>query len=64
MTKKNVDIWTCKIGYACDLPDGADAPLRQSVQNAYKQLTGEYPEFVFSGWRAKLTPVQEALVRK
>lgn len=49
--------WSCKIGevYPGLLPDGADMPMRQAVANAYKALTGQEPEFIFSGWGAELT---------
>lgn len=47
-------IWTCKIGSVDDneLPDGADAPMRQAVQRAYFEMTGRCPGFTFSGWAA------------
>jgi len=50
-------IWTCKIGEAnvsC-LPNGADYPMRQAVERAYYDLTGRWPEFIFSGWGGTLT---------
>lgn len=50
-------IWECKIG-ECDskqLPNGSDLPMRQAVREAYRKLTGQEPEFIFSGWGAELT---------
>ena len=56
-------IWTCKIGEVWDLPDGADAPMRQAVQDAYVRLTGEQPTFLFSGWGAELSTAEAEVVR-
>ena len=49
-------IWGCKIGLANaeELPDGADAPMRQAVQKAFRELTGRDDLFCFSGWDTKL----------
>lgn len=49
-------IWGCKIGLANgeELPDGADAPMRQAVQKAFRELTGLDDLFCFSGWGTKL----------
>lgn len=57
-------IWSCKIGWtprAC-LPDGSDAPMRQAVAHAYKQLTGFDDEFIFSGWGGQLDEGELAVV--
>ena len=57
-------IWKCKIG-ECDvalLPDGADAPMRAAVRRAYKEITGQEPTFLFSGWGAELTEPERAVV--
>lgn len=53
--------WSCKIGEADrdKLPDGADSPMRTAVARAYKELTGEEPKFIFSGWGAELTQVEQ-----
>lgn len=53
-------VWTCKIGFVedADLPDGADAPLRAAVREAYVRLTGQFPNFIFSGWGGKLTDAE------
>ena len=57
-------VWSCKIGFAEDsvLPWGADLPMRQAVEEAFKQLTGDWPEFIFSGWGAELTEAELAVV--
>lgn len=49
-------IWTCKIGEvdAEKLPCGADLPMRKAIVAAYRQITGEEPEFIFSGWGGEL----------
>lgn len=56
--------WGCKIGEtdAARLPSGADAPMRRAVEHAYEELTGEPPEFVFSGWGEELTEAERAVV--
>ena len=54
-------IWYCKIG-ECDrnsLPQGCDWPMRRAVEEAYLKITGSYPQFIFSGWSAELTKVEE-----
>ena len=51
-------VWECKIGRTDDteIREGGDKPMREAVLKAYKELTGEEPEFIFfSGWGAKLT---------
>jgi hypothetical protein len=56
-------IWECKIGgSAAHLPNGADYPMRRAIERAYREITGEDPEFIFSGWGAQLTESQEAVV--
>ena len=49
-------IWGCKIGEVDweKLPKGADFRMRVAVQDAYHELTGEWPDFLFSGWGAEL----------
>jgi hypothetical protein len=49
------NIWSCKIGASGNVPNGGDLPMRKAIQQAYFELTGEHPEFLFSGWGAKLT---------
>ena len=36
--------------------------MRQAVEEAFKQLTGDWPEFIFSGWGAELTEAELAVV--
>lgn len=55
-------IWSCKIGETASIPDGADAPMRQAVVRAYREITGTEPEFIFSGWGAELTEPERAVV--
>lgn len=56
-------IWTCTVGgVAGQLPLGADSPMRDAVQAAFQRITGNCPEFTFSGWGAKLTEPQRAVV--
>lgn len=51
------NIWTCKIGETLlkPLPPGADAPMRNAVEKAYRELTGYDNDFCFSGWGGLLT---------
>ena len=56
------DIWTCKIGRAGNKPSGADAPMRDAIAAAYRTLTGEEPDFIFSGWGGSLTEGELACV--
>lgn len=44
--------WTCTIGEfpRGELPDGADWPMRQAVEQAYRDLTGRESDYTFSGW--------------
>lgn len=57
-------IWECKIGEvdAEKLPKGVDGPMRQAVERAYYELTGEEPKFIFSGWGAELTEAERSVV--
>lgn len=57
-------IWQCKIGEvdASKLPSGADLPMRKAIARAYKEITGEDPQFIFSGWGAELTEDERAVV--
>lgn len=50
-------VWSCKIGWApgASLPHGADAPMREAVARAFKELTGMDAEVIFSGWGDELT---------
>ena len=57
-------IWNCKIGEVVDgsLPSGADSPMRQAVEAAYRELTGKDPEFCFSGWAGELDETERKIV--
>ena len=55
-------VWSAKIGYAHDLPAGADLPMRNAVGNAFRDLTDEWPDFIFSGWGGELTEGELAMV--
>lgn len=57
-------IWDCKIGEIDPnlLPKGADWPMRRAVEEAYYELTGEWPKFIFSGWGAELDEYERAVV--
>jgi hypothetical protein len=57
-------IWSCKIGAASQIPPNSDAPMRAAVVHAYYELTGEYPNFIFSGWGDKLTDVEEEALER
>lgn len=41
-------------GFA-EVPDGGDYPMRQALQAAFKTVTGEWGDFLYSGWNASLT---------
>ena len=58
--------WACKIGFADfkKLPNGADSPMRDAVSEAFFALTGEYPEFLFSGWSAELTEGERKAIKQ
>lgn len=56
-------IWYCKIGSAdVALPNGADSPMRDAVEQAFRDLTGQENDFCFSGWRSELTESEEAVI--
>ena len=55
-------IWTCKIGEVPSVPSGADAPMRDAVADAYRQITGQDPAFIFSGWGGELEECERAVV--
>lgn len=57
-------IWDCKIGEidAAKLPPGADQPMRRAIAQCYLELTGEDPQFIFSGWGAELLERERAVV--
>lgn len=55
-------IWSCKIGEVASTPQGADFPMRDAITKAYREVTGEEPVFIFSGWGAELTEGERAVV--
>ena len=58
-------IWECKIGEADrekHLGGGMDLPMRKAVAAAYREITGEDPDFIFSGWGGSLTEGERAVV--
>ena len=58
-------VWECKVGARMldiNLPDGADAPMRRAVRQAFVDITGTNPEFCFSGWGGKLSEPELAVV--
>lgn len=58
-----MNIWTCKIGETGRaLPYGADLPMRRAVEAAYREITGDEPTFLFSGWGGELTDAERAVV--
>ena len=58
------EAWECKIGSTngVHIPFGADFPMRQAVREAYTRITGEQPEAVFSGWGAKFSESERAVI--
>ncbi len=62
---KKLQVWECKIGEVDrkKLPKGSDGPMRQAVAMAFRKLTGEDPDFIFSGWNAELTESERDCVR-
>ena len=61
-------IWECKIGEAFGAekypPFGSDLPMRKAIEQAYIELTGQEPDFIFSGWTAELTEGERKVVDK
>lgn len=54
--------WQCKIGETDNVPPGGDGPMRDAVEAAYREVTGDDPAFTFSGWGAKLSESHRAVV--
>lgn len=46
------EYWWCRVGPIdrSKVPWGGDLPMRQSVASAFRELVGEYPVVVSSGW--------------
>ncbi len=61
-----MQIWECKIGEVDEskLPSGSDYPMRQAIAKAYREITGQFPEFLFSGWGAELNECQRSIVEE
>lgn len=59
--------WECKVGIApgtkVKLPGGADLPMRDAVETAFKHITGLDPEYCFSGWGAELTEMEKEALK-
>jgi hypothetical protein len=56
--------WYCKIGEVSRdvLPKASDPPMRDAIELAYINITGQQPDFIFSGWGAELTEPERAVV--
>lgn len=56
-------VWECKIGLigVTTLPNGADAPMREAVSKAFREVTGQDRGFLFSGWGGELNPIELAI---
>lgn len=64
-TKIEGKVWDCKIGpFKGDLADGADSPMAKAVKRAYKEITGEDAEFIFSGWGGKFTEEEKEIIEE
>ena len=59
-----MNVWECKSGYAegYELPVGSDLPMRKAIQQAFFDLTGQWPNFTSSGWGAELTEAEREVV--
>jgi hypothetical protein len=57
-------IWDCKIGEVdiALLTPESDWRMRRAVRKAYKEITGQEPEFIFSGWGGRLTEAERSIV--
>lgn len=57
ITIQNAKTWGCKIGEVDPklVPSNGDLPMRKAVEKAYKEITGQEPSFIFSGWGEELT---------
>lgn len=56
MSEKRERVWSCKVGgIVGEIPMGSDLPMRRAIQEAFRQVTGAYPDFTFSGWGETLT---------
>lgn len=50
-------VWECAVGGRSPVivPSGGDFPMRQAVEKAFFDLTGQHPEMCYSGWGRKFT---------
>jgi hypothetical protein len=57
-------VWVCKIGTDenVEIPKGADAPMRQAVQEAFEKVTGVGARYAFTGWGGQLTKIERSIV--
>lgn len=57
-------VWYCKVGKLGqkELLEGCDFPMRQAIKNAYYQITGEWPDFCFSGWNTDMTKTELEII--
>jgi hypothetical protein len=62
--RKPEAVWQCRIGVAtrAELPPGSDAPLRDAVEEAFRNLLGREPLATFSGWGEKFTESEWACI--
>lgn len=53
-------VWFCKIGCTeeVSIPKGADAPMRAAIRKAFKEITGQDCEAIFSGWDQEFSPAE------
>ena len=58
--------WECKVGIApgtpVSLPGGGDLPMRTAIEAAFLQVTGQEPEYCFSGWGAELDEAEKSVL--
>lgn len=58
-------IWYCKVGSKnvnAVMPGGCDSPMRDAIEEEFKRITGDYPQFCFSGWGQELTAGEQAAI--
>lgn len=62
------ECWTCTIGeinseeFRKNGPQGADLPMRDAIAKAYREVTGQECNFIFSGWGHELPEKYRAVV--
>lgn len=55
-------VYSCKIGGTVALEPGAAGRMRNAIEQAYREITGREPEFMFDGWGDTLTEGERAVV--